>query len=145
MADTHGLEPLLAQAQAGDRSAWNTLLGRLRPIVRALLRRQVAQDADASDLTQQVQLRMDRGFAQFRGEAVPQLLAWVRQILARVLIDFHRGKSPPAGPLPEVDDPRSGPSSELVHAEAMARLSAALEKLPDAQRQVIELRLFDRL
>src|SRR5262245_43558088 len=94
------LAAMLDRARAGDQEAWNTVLARLRPFIRALLRRQVSQDADASDLTQQVQQRMAKGFGQFRGEGMAQLLAWTRQIAARVLIDYRRARPSPPAPLP---------------------------------------------
>jgi RNA polymerase sigma-70 factor (ECF subfamily) len=147
MSDTHGLAPLLDRARAGDAGAWNALLERLRPFVRALFLRQLRRAADASDLTQEVQLRMDRGFAGFRGETVPQLLAWVRQIAARVFIDHGRRRPPTPQPLPpEPVCPRSQPpGARLDQAEEMARLTAALERLKEPQRLVIEARLFDGL
>jgi RNA polymerase sigma-70 factor (ECF subfamily) len=142
MSDLHGLEPLLDRARAGDRPAWNALLDRLRPIIRALLRRQLRHDGDASDLAQEVQLRMDRGFGRFRGQSVPQLLAWVRQIAARVLIDHHRQRQPVFEPLlsepPHLPGPSAGMGSS--DAEKIAQLAGALERLPPHYRQVLEAR-----
>ena len=137
------LEPLLDRARAGDREAREVLLHRLRPIIRALCRRQVHGDADASDLTQDALLRMDRGFARFRGQSVPQLLAWARQITARVIIDRGRAAPPPAECLPaDLQGPATkGPGSELVRLEDGARLAEALTTLPAHYRAVIEARL----
>jgi RNA polymerase sigma-70 factor (ECF subfamily) len=147
MSDLHGLEPLLDRARTGDRPAWNALLDRLRPIIRALLRRQMRHDGDASDLAQEVQLRMDRGFGRFRGQSVPQLLAWVRQIAARVLIDHHRRRQPVFEPLGLNLPQRSGPSAGMgsSHAEKMAQVAEALERLPPHYRAVLEARLVDGL
>jgi RNA polymerase sigma-70 factor (ECF subfamily) len=105
----------------------------------------VRQDADASDLTQKVQWRMDQGFARFRGESVAQLLAWVRQIAARVCLDHLDGR-PPAVPLPpDPVCPRPAAGSSLLRAEEAARLAKALERLPEHYRRVIEARLQDGL
>jgi RNA polymerase sigma-70 factor, ECF subfamily len=144
--DLYDLAPLLNRARAGDRAAWNDLLGRLRPYLRLLIRRQLSGDAEASDLTQEAQLRMDRGFPQFRGEQVPPFLAWVRTIVARVLAD-HAGSRPPAAvPLSDLDDAGAGaPGPRLVHAEEMTRLAGALERLSADHRLVVEARLFDGL
>src|SRR5262245_29602174 len=144
--DTHDLGPLLNRARTGDRVAWNDLLGRLRPYMRLLIRRQLSGDAESSDLTQEAQLRMERGFPQFRGEQVPQFLAWVRTIVARVLVD-HAGTRPPATvPLPDLDDAGAGaPGPGVARAEEMTRLAEALELLPADHRLVIEARLFDGL
>src|SRR5262249_3464157 len=100
--------------------------------------------AAASDLTQEVQLRMARGFARFRGETLPQLQAWTRTIAANVLRDRFRNGDPPVGPLPETV-PAPEPVLPTVDAEATARLMAALEDLPGHYRAIMEGRLFDGL
>ncbi len=139
------LEPLLDRAGGGDRTAWEELLHRLRPIIRALARRRLRCDNEASDLAQEVLLRMDRAFGGFRGRSVAQLLAWVRTITANVLTDRARGAPPPTEPLPPDLGAavESGPASGLVRAEEMARLAEALPKLPDHYRAVVEARLFE--
>src|SRR5712675_2428421 len=40
---------------------------------------------DPSDIVQQTLLQAHQGWAQFRGQGEPELLAWLRQILARNL------------------------------------------------------------
>jgi RNA polymerase sigma-70 factor (ECF subfamily) len=140
------LQLLLDRARAGDRAAWNELLGHLRPWVRALVRRRVPQDTDASDFTQEVQLRMDRGLARFQGETVAQLKAWARSISANLLCDHYRKPPPPVGPLPgpaEVAAPP--PVAPAADADDMVRLLGALGCLPRHYRAVIEGRLFDKL
>jgi RNA polymerase sigma-70 factor (ECF subfamily) len=141
------LDTLLEQARAGNRIAWNTLLQQLRPFVRRLCRRKARDDVEASDLTQDVLARMDRGFEQFRGTAIAQLFAWTRQITARYLKDRSLGVRPPPQPLPpELADPCGrSPVRPLIDAEDMARLAAALEELPDNYRLVVEGRLFEGL
>jgi RNA polymerase sigma-70 factor (ECF subfamily) len=138
------LQALLDRARAGDRQAWNRLLGELRPWVRALLRRRLRQDADASDVTNVVQFRMDRGFARFKGETTGQLRAWTRKITANVLKDDRRSTKLPLVSLPDtVAAPI--PAPPIVDDEEMVRLHKALEHLPRHYRSVIESRLFDGL
>jgi RNA polymerase sigma-70 factor (ECF subfamily) len=141
------LEPLLDRARAGDLEAWRALLQRLRPMLWAVCRRQVRDDADASDLTQDVLLRMDQRFPQFRGQSVQHLLAWARRIAARLVIDHGRAAPPATEGLP-VDLPVrevEGPSWKLARLEDAARLAEALLKLPAHYRAVIEARLFGGL
>ena len=139
------LDTLLDQARAGDHVAWDTLLSRLRPIIWALCRRQLRDDADASSVTQNVLYRVHGGFGRFRGTSVPQLLAWVRKITARALIDWRRKAPPTAKPLPsDLFDSSSTVGTELAQAEDMARLTAAVERLPEPYRAVIVARLLQK-
>jgi RNA polymerase sigma-70 factor, ECF subfamily len=138
------LQRLLDQARAGDRAAWNRLLEHSRPWVRALLRHALRQDADSSDLAQEVQLRMDRGFLRFRGETLAQLRAWTRAIAANVLHDHHRAPRLPVVALPEAI-PAPTPVPTVVDEEDMARLLEAVQRLPPHYRAVVEGRLFEGL
>jgi RNA polymerase sigma-70 factor (ECF subfamily) len=138
------LQLLLDRARAGNQEAWNQLLGELRPLVRAWLRRWLCQDGDASDLTNEVQLRMDRGFARFRGETTGQLRAWTRRITVNVLYDHRRTTPTAPGRLP-VTFAAPTPVPPIVDADDMIRLRQALEQLPPHYRTVIEGRLFDGL
>jgi RNA polymerase sigma-70 factor (ECF subfamily) len=142
--DPHHLGPLLDRARGGDRAAWNDLLQRLRPFICLLARRTLRDELEASDLAQEALLRMDRGFAQFRGEQPAQLIAWVRRIVARLVFDRAANRPPRPVELPELPDSDSGAAgARLLREEEMARLAAALEELPADYRTVIEARLFD--
>jgi RNA polymerase sigma-70 factor (ECF subfamily) len=138
------LQPLLDRARAGDRAAWNQLLGELRPLVRAWLRRSLRQDGDASDLTNEVQFRMHRGFARFRGETTGQLRVWTLRITLNVLHDHRRSKRPAPARLPE-SLAFPSPVTPVADGDEMIRLHQALEQLPRHYRAVIEGRLFDGL
>jgi RNA polymerase sigma-70 factor (ECF subfamily) len=138
-------EPLLDRARAGERAALDELLRQLRPIIRALARRRLHSDNEASDLAHEVLLRMGCAFARFRGRSAAQVLAWARVIMTHVLIDQARAAPPPPEPLPPDLGAavEGGPLSGLVRAEEMARLAEALERLPEHYRAVIEARLFE--
>jgi RNA polymerase sigma factor (sigma-70 family) len=139
---------LLTRARTGDAQAWNDLLLWSRPFVRALLRRRLMGCVeDASDLTNDVQMRMHQGFPGFRGVSVGQFVAWTKVVARNVLVDhFDEGKLPVV-PLPPVDppSPQTDISAPLIRAEDLVRLAAALERLPAPYRRVIEARLFEGL
>jgi RNA polymerase sigma-70 factor (ECF subfamily) len=140
--DTHGLGALLERSRAGDQAAWNTLLQRLRPYVRLLLQRQACNDGEASDLVQEAQLRMHRGFDQFWGAQVPQFLAWVRQIVVRTLADHAARRPRQQMLLPDLPDRRGASvEADLLRDEEMTLLAEALEQLSADYRMVIEARL----
>jgi RNA polymerase sigma-70 factor (ECF subfamily) len=139
MIDTQQLGPLFDRALRGDAAALDALLGKLRPWVRLLVRPRMSHDLDASDLVQEILLRMFRGFAGFRGTSVPQFLCWVKQITRNVLADM-----PPRGDIGTVLEDPVAPEPEWSDIR-LAELAAALDRLPSRYRSVIEARFFDGL
>jgi len=142
MDDRHGLKLLLERVLRDrdhrlDPDAWNVLLGRLRLIVRALLALQVRQQADASDLAQEVQQRVIAHFPQFRGESVPSLLAWVETIAATVLRDYRRkGQKCKLDQL-DHDLPAPAPSPDELDPERLSQVLEAVERLPEPGRGIV--------
>ena len=159
MHDAHQLAPLLLRCRAGEAAALNGLLQKLRPYVRLLLRSRIGPELgrrlDASDLVQETLLRVSRGFGQFAGESVPQLLAWVGQIAAHVLASSarHHGaerrdvtqERAASGGLALVSCAPGTPEEQAVRDEQATRLAEALERLPAGYRDVIEARFFEQL
>jgi RNA polymerase sigma-70 factor (ECF subfamily) len=100
---------------------------------------------DPSDLVQETLIGANRNFAQFRGSSERELLAWLRTILARKLVDFVRRFRPG----------RDGkPLAERGFADVFEESSAALERLlpaddtrpsEAAQRREISVLLADAL
>ena len=113
---------------------------------------------DASDVVQQALLEAHQKRAQFRGGTDAELAAWLRQLLACTLADALRGlgrakrdaareRSLEAA----VDESsarlaswlaadQSSPSGQAVRHEEAVRVADALARLPEAQRQALELR-----
>jgi RNA polymerase sigma-70 factor (ECF subfamily) len=168
VAETNDPEALLRQARAGDTAA----LGRLLELYRAYLRflagqqigRRLQGKVDPSDLVQEAFLGATRDFAQFRGGTEAEFLAWLRQILARLLANLVRhyqgtkrrdvrleqqlqaeleeSTQSLAGGLA---DPRSSPSEKAERREQSALLLRALDALPEADRQLLTLRHLEGL
>jgi RNA polymerase sigma-70 factor (ECF subfamily) len=122
---------------------------RLNPRLRSKL--------DASDIVQQTLLEAHRNLEQFRGSNVNQTLAWLRQILARNLInlerDFGRAKrdvrkeqpfdvaaDPSSSRLEVLLGDQSSPSLHAQRHERALRLAEAMASLPEAQQQAIVFR-----
>jgi RNA polymerase sigma-70 factor, ECF subfamily len=155
-------ELLLAQARAGDARARGQLLELYRNYLRLMARQLISQPLrariDASDLVQETFLKAYRDFAGFLGTSEPELVAWLRQILVRTVADQvkrHRAKGRDyrrEEPLDVMLDrsslaiqqalavPVSSPSSRVSRREQAVLLANALEKLPDAYREVFILR-----
>src|SRR4029434_455340 len=125
----------MAQAQAGDREAYCSLLDNLSPEVMAYLRRALPTPQDVDDLHQEVLLAIHRSRHTYDpGRAVePWVFAIAAHVLARqwrrslgrarreVLVDV----------LPPEQTRTAGPSPTEVRQ--------ALARLPGRQRQALEL------
>jgi RNA polymerase sigma-70 factor (ECF subfamily) len=116
---------------------------------------------DPSDAVQQTLLRAHERRDQFRGQTNREQAAWLRQILARTMIDLlrkhgaeidHRDRSLELAL--EQSSCRweallaassSSPSAKSEHHEQLMRLSAALARLPDDQCRAVELRHLQEL
>jgi len=157
-------EPTADDAESGLRCSWS--IAPLRPWMMMIARREIPDElrdqVDASDIVQQALLDAWRGESKFRGNTHAQRLAWLRVILRRVILQNHRNL---------FATQKRGLGAERTMADAVARSSlrieqlaigrepapdeavdgdeqsllvaAALERLPDDQRRVIEMRHFD--
>jgi RNA polymerase sigma-70 factor (ECF subfamily) len=130
----------------------------LRLLARVGLDPRLQAKLDASDIVQQTLLEAHRDRSAYRGATRDELRAWLRQILARnlanALRDFRRDKrdvlrEQNLDSAAEASSARveawlaadgSSPSAVLQRQEEAARLAAALELLPEAQREVVMLR-----
>jgi RNA polymerase sigma-70 factor (ECF subfamily) len=112
---------------------------------------------DASDVVQETLLQAHRRLEQFRGRTEPELMAWLRRILANVMAGAVRAFTAEARNLlkerslqADLDNSswhveqwlaavQSSPSQRASQGEQLVRLADALRQLPDEQRQAIEL------
>src|SRR5262245_14962240 len=85
---------LIERARAADAGAVEQLLESYRNYLRLLARTGIDDSlqgkGDPSDLVQETLLKAYQRLAQFRGQTQGDLLAWLRQILARTLADWVR-------------------------------------------------------
>jgi RNA polymerase sigma-70 factor, ECF subfamily len=156
------VKSLLQCARRGDRQALGTLLEMYRNYLIVLARLQVEPvlraKISASDLVQETFLKAKCGLADFRGQTEPELMSWLRRILANRLTDaIRRFGGPERDVLAErrLDDEldRSSmslgrmlpaadpsPSDQLAQREQEVLLADALARLPDDYREVLVLR-----
>ena len=111
---------------------------------------------EASDIVQQTLLEAHAQQHQFSGDR-EALAAWLRRALANNLADAARAKRRQKRDVRRevslaaaveqssqrleamLAGPASSPSQQAVRSEELLRLAAALEQLPDAQRQAVVL------
>ncbi|MEA2390429.1 MAG: hypothetical protein QOK31_538 [Solirubrobacteraceae bacterium] len=124
----------IARAKAGDREAVRYIYLRFADNVYGYARSIVRDEHEAEDVTQQVFARLMTALARYEQRAVP-FSAWLLRITHNAAIDHMRRRlnvcEEPAGH-EEGACPRDG--------ELVLGLRAALEELPDVQRQVVVMR-----
>jgi RNA polymerase sigma-70 factor (ECF subfamily) len=149
--DRHQLRPLLDRVVAGDRLALNDLLGKLRPYLHAVVRQTLGDWKDASDIVQSSLRRINENLPDLLDDdpTVPHLLAWIKKIVRNRAIDEarRRGRAAQVGHDSALHNlPERETAAERAAREARsAHVLAALGRLSERQRQVVELHYFDRL
>lgn len=137
-------------------------LARFRAYLRTLAQTQIGHGdqrrVDASDMAQEAILLAWRDRAQFNGRTEGELASWLRTILAHTIANArrasrrirrdHRLERSIEAQLGESSDrvlswvsaSIESPSSQLVLSEMLQKVEAAMETLPEAQREAVELR-----
>ena len=132
-----------------------------RPFLRMLARMQLdchlQAKIDPSDIVQQTMLDAHRGQAHYRGQTDEELRGWLRRILARNLADeirkhrrhkrdanleqsLHVGLQDSSAGLERcLAASDSSPDERAIRNEQLLRLTAAMEQLPEDQRQAVLL------
>ena len=131
--------------------------GYLQMVAQINLDKRLRAKLDASDIVQQTMLQAHRAIDDFRGSSDAEMAGWLRQILARNLShavrDFSRDKrniSREAGLARAVDQStvrldrilatdQTSPSLKAIHNERWLQLVAAMDGLPESQRDAVAL------
>ena len=165
MSDT---EHLLDAAGRGDRAARERLLERhrkrLRRLVAVRFDRRLAARVDPSDIVQEALADAARRLDEYLRDRPIPFYPWLRRLACDRLADAGRHhlraaqrsvsrEEPP--PLPGesaaaladrlLDDPKDRPGSGLSRRERRDRVRAALERLPERDREVLVLRHLEDL
>jgi RNA polymerase sigma-70 factor (ECF subfamily) len=150
---------LLAQrAAAGDEQALATLLSRHLPAVRAFVRAhmgpQLRAHESSSDLVQSVCRELLTHQERFQYPGEQQFLAWLyttaRRKISNRVRDLGRDKRDARREIGGLAESAmaelgaayarvSSPSGRALRAEEIARLEAAIDQLPEEQREVVTL------
>ena len=149
---------LARRAAAGDEQALATLLSRHLPAVRAFVRAhmgpQLRAHESSSDLVQSVCRELLTHQERFQYPGEQQFLAWLyttaRRKISNRVRDLGRDKRDARREIGGLAESAmaelgaayarvSSPRGRVLRAEEIARLEAAIDQLPDEQREVVTL------
>jgi RNA polymerase sigma-70 factor (ECF subfamily) len=126
--------PLVEAAQA-DPARFAELYDRHMPRVYAYVRRRAADKTMAEDVTSDVFQHALANLRQFEWRGAP-FLAWLLRIAANTLTDRWRKES--RGATEVVCDPPDPHEADEIERRVM--LAQLVDRLPEAQRQVVQMR-----
>jgi RNA polymerase sigma-70 factor (ECF subfamily) len=135
---------LISRAQAGDRAAFAALVREHGNEVYTLARRLVGDPHMAADVAQETLIRAWKALPDFRGDSA--LSTWLHRITVNTAWTHKkRARRRTAVSLDELADVAAPMSSEHPEMageilELRGRLRAALDALPEPQRQVVVLK-----
>lgn len=141
MDDSSDVE-LVRLFKAGDAAAYEAIVRRFQDRVFRLACVWLHDDQSAADVAQEVFVRGFKGLRAFRFRSAP--FTWLYRTTKNVCSEFNRvRKSEPLDEEPH--DPGSAPESNVANYESARRVRRMVENLPDRQREVVLLRIFEDL
>jgi RNA polymerase sigma-70 factor (ECF subfamily) len=131
----------MVAAQAGETPAYEKLLAELIPYLRRFVQRRLLNAAAVEDVVQNVLISIHRARGSYRAER--RFLPWLHAIARNATIDqarqqARRSRREISLEADGVAEPSGGPV-EPPSRRLSPELEGALEALPDAQRQAVEL------
>lgn len=144
-------EELVAAAQSGDASAFETLVTRWERRIQAVIYRLMGPGEDVRDLAQEAFFKAYRALGSFKREA--RFSSWLYQIAVNTCRDrMRRRRARPLTSLDQIEETGerpavSGPTAlDLVESRDLSRrVAAAVAALPPEQREVIVLKEYEGL
>ncbi len=137
---------LVEAFRRGEESAFTALVIKYREAVYRIARRMVHNHEDASDIAQEVFIRVHWALPRFAGRS--QLRTWLFRITVNLCLD-HGSRARPM--LVELNDltleaPAQENPAETVEARELGRVIAtAVDELPPRQRAMVVLRVYQDL
>lgn len=138
-------DALLVLYANGDESAARILTLRLTPRVFGQAYRMLQNRAEAEDVTQDALMRLWKIAPEWRqGEA--KVTTWLYRVTANLCTDrLRKVRSAPLDEVPEPEDDTPGADTQLQQGARVTALKAALDQLPDRQREAMVLRHLEEL
>jgi RNA polymerase sigma-70 factor (ECF subfamily) len=143
---------LIRAFQAGDASAFDTLVSRYRRQVYRIARGILRSHAQADEAAQDAFVKAWQGLASFRGES--SFKTWMYRIAMNTAFD-HRSREGTQARLREeaareaivAARPARTPRAvdELIHEEELEHVRSAIARLPERQRLTLSLKVHEGL
>ena len=138
MTQTTEDDRLLIEAAQADPARFVEIYERYVDRIYAFVSRRTENRAAAEDITSQVFERALGAIGRFEWRGLP-VAAWLFRIASNALADHWRERAHEADePPPDVPDPR-----EVEDIDRRIALYQHVERLPDLQRQVIQMRFVE--
>jgi RNA polymerase sigma-70 factor (ECF subfamily) len=162
-------DELLNRAASGDNDARSALLqrhrGRLKRMISLRMDPRLAARLDASDIVQETLTAASRRLERYLRERPVPFYPWLRQLAWDRLVEQHRrhlharrrsvlreqaeffrlSAESAARLAQRLLTPGDGPGAQMQQREVNRLVRAALERLPDADREVLVLRYLEQL
>lgn len=138
--------PTVLRCRRGDAAAFRALVERYQDRVYALC--VALAGADGEDLAQETFVRVHGAIGGFDVDGPARLGGWILTIARRLCTDrarFRRRRPTVALEVVPLGSGSPGADAELERAQATQALRRAIDQLPEEQRAVVALRLWDDL
>ena len=138
---------LLAEAKQGDINAFSALLEPYQKKIYNLAVRMLRNEQDAQDAGQEALLKMFRSLHTFKGDAA--FSTWVYAITKNTCLDIlrkqKRKKEESIENVMYMYEAKVAemPEHMAIQKENLANIASLIQRLPDAQREVVILREID--
>ena len=132
-------EDLVRRVAKGEPAAIQALVARKLPRMLALAQRMLGDPVEAEDVAQEAMLRAWKQAPKWRpGKA--KFDTWLHRVALNLCYDrLRRRREIPTDTPPDRPDEGPAPDRGLLAAETGVRVTAALKRLPDRQREAIVL------
>lgn len=129
----------------GEESAFTALVIKYREAVYRIARRMMHNHEDASDIAQEVFIRVHRALSRFAGRS--SLRTWLFRITVNLCLDHTARRREVAGldVLAWEPSPHGDPVERAEQRELEAVVAAAIDALPPRQRAMVVLRVYQDL
>ncbi|MBF0105959.1 MAG: sigma-70 family RNA polymerase sigma factor [Deltaproteobacteria bacterium] len=141
--DTRHLSLLMSRVQGGDQQAYRDLFAAIGPLIIRVIRQRIRDENTAEDLYQTVLMTLHR--ARHTYDADRPFKPWMYSIVRNSVFDYLRkNKKRMQCELPLVENRQSSAAQDTT-AEEMQMLEGALSRLPENQREAVQMLKIDGL